>query len=382
MRRARPLKDAASASLLVLAASAFCPRAQADAGQDRIDEALAARDARGDLAAARAKLLPLLEGRAGDARARDLAARAAFLLGELDERERKFDDAVARYREVLAIDPGNYYAGTAFARAEALAGQKASFAELARLDEVRKDPTKQADPRALDALVAETEGWRAQPAIRAEALLFAATSYLERVRDPVRAGAIALGLARDASADATARARAYELYYAAASTRGDLDGLRANVLENPDAPRSLRAVARRDFRRRALHRASLGALVAGSLGLLTAGAITLRRRRLARALDVLLDRRALAFLAAAVLGGAAIAEAWTRETGRYFFAFGAGLLGAHLLASAWRGAFGDRARAVRLVGGATAAACVLAAAYLALERGESHGAGLLAGFGL
>jgi hypothetical protein len=68
--------------------------------------------------------------------------------------------------------------------------------------------------------------------------------------------------------------------------------------------------------------------------------------------------------------------------GAHFLPFGTGLLGAHALAAAWRGAFGDRTRAVRLLGGATAAACVLAAAYLALERGELRGAPLLSGFGL
>jgi hypothetical protein len=68
--------------------------------------------------------------------------------------------------------------------------------------------------------------------------------------------------------------------------------------------------------------------------------------------------------------------------GAHFLTFGTGLVGAHALAAAWRGGFGDRARAVRLLGGATAAACVLAAAYLALERGELRGAPLLAGFGL
>jgi hypothetical protein len=361
---------------------ALASPARADAGQDAIAAALEARDARNDVIAARATLLPLLDGASGDAHQRDLAARASFLLGELDERARRYEDALGRYRDVLRIDPGNYYAATARARVESLAQYDRGYAELARLDELRKDPAKQGDARALDALVIEARGWSATPNVRAEALLFAAAAYADRVGDGAKAGEVALLVAREPANDATTRARAFEIYYAAANARRDFEGIRANVLGDPSAPRALVRLARRDARRRTLHRAALAIGLAAGLATLVAVVTTARRRRLRVALEVLLDRRAIGFLALTVLGGAAIAEAWSPEMGAHFLTFGTGLLGAHALAAAWRGGFGDRARAVRLLGGATAAACVLAAAYLALERGELRGAPLLAGFGL
>lgn len=367
---------------VLLFSFALASPAWADAGQDGIAAALEARDARNDVVTARAKLLPLLDGASGDAHQRDLAARASFLLGELDERARRYEDALGRYRDVMRIDPGNYYAATARARVESLAQYDRGYAELARLDELRKDPAKQGDARALDVLVAEARGWSAAPNVRAEALLFAAAAYADRVGDAAKAGEVALFVAGDATNDATTRARAFEIYYASAIGRHDFDGIRAHVLADPSAPRALVRLARRDLRRRTLHAVAIAIGLAGGIAALVALATAAHRRRQRVALEVLLDRRALGFLALTVGGGAAIAEAWSPEMGAHFLTFGTGLLGAHALAAAWRGGFGDRPLTVRLLGGATAAACVLAAAYLALERGELRGAPLLSGFGL
>lgn len=368
-------------ALVVLAAPARAA-GSGPAGADAITQAIEARDQRGDVAGARATLLPLLEGRAGDARQRDLAARASFLLGDLDEGARRYADAVSRYEDVLAIDPGNYHAGTARARLESLARYRAGYAELARLDEVRRTPAKQADARELEALVAHARGWTTLPAIRAEALLFAATAFDARLGDRAKACELALVVARDGAADPTTRARAFEIYYAAALARRDWDGLRANVLDDPGAPAGLKGLARRELRRPTLHRAALGVVALGGAAGVVALASTVLRKRAAVALEVLLAPRALVFLAVTILGGAAIAELWTREMGMHFLTFGTALLGVHALAAAWRGGFGDRAPPLRVVGGVTAAACVVAAAYLVLERGQMRGVPLLEGFGL
>lgn len=311
--------------------------------------------------------------------ARDAAARASFRLGELDERALRYADALVRYRDVLAIDPGNYFAAAARARVEVLSSYGA-LDELARLDVVRKDPAKAGDRAAIEALAKDAAGFR-DARLRGEGLLFVAHAW-DRLGESSRAIDAAIAAAHQADAPQWVRASAWDLAWAVLRRTGELDRARRAIVDDSSAPEVVRARVSRELRRRALHRGSVAAASAGAVALLVALAITVKRGRGRVAREVLLRPTALAFLLVTPVFGGLVAHAWDKGLGAPFAAFGIALVAIHALVAAWRGAFGDRGRAVRLLGGAVAAACVLAAAYLVLERGEAYGTPLLDGFGL
>lgn len=330
--------------------------------------------------AARAKeALTRLAADRGTPDARDVAARASFRLGELEERALRYADALARYRDVLAIDPGNYVAGAARARIDVLSSY-AALDELARLDVVRKDPAKAADRAAIEALANDVVAFR-DARLRAEALLFVAHAW-DRMGATSRAVDAALSAAHATGAPDWIRASAWDLAWAVLRRTGQLDRARQAIADDPAAPSDVRARVSRELRRRALHRASVFVSSAGLGALIVAASVALRRGRLGVVRKALLRPSAIAFLVLTPVFGGLVAHAWDKGLGAPFAAFGVCLLAVHALVSAWRGAFGDQRRTVRLVGGLTAAACVIAAAYLVLERGEAYGTPLLDGFGL
>lgn len=293
------------------------------------------------------------------------------------ERARRYGEALVAYREVLKVDPGDYYAGAARARVEVLSLYEGSFTELAELDAVRRDPARVNDPTAVDTLAKMSVSWKGR--VWADAQLFVAEAWVGRLHDPLRGADPALAVAH-ADVDPVQRGAAWDLAYSALRT--DLARAFRDIADDPRAPEPIRARVRREVRRVKLHRASTLA-VGGGAGLGSfAGAVALRRRRGAIAWRHLRNPIALAFLAAAPLGAYLIAEAWEHGMGAHFVPFGAALIAVHVFVAAWRGAFGDRARVVRIAGSVTAALCVLAAAYLVLERGEARGVPLLTGFGL
>jgi hypothetical protein len=307
----------------------------------------------------------------------DSDARAAFAAGELAERERRYGDALGHYRAVLVADPGNWFAGAARARIEVLSLYEGSFGELASLDAVRRDPARANDRDAVGALAELSIRWKGR--VWADAQLFVAEAFVGRLKEPARAVAPALAVARS-DADPVQRGAAWDLAYSA--LRGDLNGAEREIANDPRAPEPIRARVRRELRRRSLHRAStLAAGAGGGLGIF-ALAIAARRGRLAVVGRRLVQPIALAFLIVAPLFANLLANAWDHGMGAHFVPFGVALVMVHAFVCVWRGAFGDRARALRIAGGVTAAACVLAAAYLVLERGEAYGQPLLEGFGL
>ncbi len=361
--------------LLVLLA----PATALAAPRDELNVAVAAKDAH-DLPRARALLEGLAKTR-DTPEAREVAARASFLLGELDELERPYDRALARYREVLAIDPGNWFAGTARARIEVLSVYEGSFAELAALDAIRKDPARVSDPAAIEALERDAPQLR-HARVRTEALLFVAEAYAGRLRQPARSVTPALIVARSEGAEPAMRLAAWDLADVALREVGDLDRARTEILDDPRAPTGVKARVVRALRRRGLHRASLASM-ACALGLgVVALASAARRGRLHVVRAMLLRRSAIAFLIVTPVFGGVIAETWERGMGAPFTSLGITLLLVHLLVSALRGGFGDRPRRARIAAALAAAACVLASAYLVLERGEAYGRPLLEGFGL
>jgi hypothetical protein len=154
------------------------------------------------------------------------------------------------------------------------------------------------------------------------------------------------------------------------------------VVKDPRAPAAIRARVLRELRRRSLHRVSTAMAVVGASLLALALAISARRGRFDVFRRAATRPLAIAFLLVTPIFAGMIADAWEHGMGAHFAPFAVGLALVHLLVSAWRGAFGDRGSLVRVGGGLAAALCVLAAAYLVLERGEAHGAPLLEGFGL
>jgi tetratricopeptide (TPR) repeat protein len=312
---------------------------------------------------------------------RDVVARAQFHLGEIDERARRYADALAHYRAVLAIDPGNWFAGTARARIEALQRYDVDFSSLAKLDAVRKDPARSNDPAAIEALERDIVEFPAGRA-RTEALLFVAEAWAGRLARPERAIEPALQVARDPGADPTARATAFELAYSALHALGDLDRAARDVADDPAAPAPIVRRIHRELRRRTLHRVSAASLAFSGVLLAASLLEATRRRRLAITIATARNRWALAFLATAGLGAYVIAELWERGAGGPFLALVGVLAGVHVLVAALRGGFGDRGPVLRVVFALGAASCMLAAAYLVLERGEAMGRPMLEGFGL
>lgn len=306
----------------------------------------------------------------------DADARAAFAAGELAERERRYADALTSYRSVLQIDPGNWFAGAARARIEVLSLYDGSFAELAELDALRRDPAKSNDRAAVDALAKMSTNWKGR--VWADAQLFVAEAWVGRFHEPWRGADPALAVARS-SADPVQRGSAWDLAYSA--LRDDLPRAEREIGNDPRAPEPIRAAVRREVRRRSLHRASTAIAGAGAGLALFSIATTIRRSRSSILIAQLRHPLALMFLASPLLAYF-LAEAFEQGMGAHFVALGASLIAVHVLVAAWRGAFGDRGGAIRVLGGIVAAGCVLAAAYLALERGERSGIPLLTGFGL
>jgi hypothetical protein len=251
------------------------------------------------------------------------------------------------------------------------------FSELAELDAVRRDPARANDRAAVDALAKMSVNWKGR--VWADAQLFVAEAWVGRLKEPWRGVDPALAVARS-EADPVQRGAAWDLAYSA--LRGDLVRAAREIADDPRAPEPIRARVRREVRRRSLHKSSTTIAGFGAGLTLFAVATTLRRGRLAILVRQLRHPIALAFLAVTPLAAYLLADAWEHGMGAHFLPFGLALVGVHVLVSAWRGAFGDRSASLRLLGSVTAALCVVAAAYLVLERGEAYGAPLLEGFGL
>ncbi len=372
--------------LLVAGAFAFLStsfaahaRAESPAATD-LATANAAIDRKDD-DAAKPILARLATGPTATAEERDVAARASFLLATLDERLRDYPSAMTHYRAVLTIDPGNWFASTARARLEALAPYDADFASLERLDAIRKDPARANDPAAIDALARELQEFPSGNA-RREGYLFVAQAYLGRLQRPRDAVAPALSVAHDRTAPLIQRQSAFDVAHAALMAIGALDEAARVIGDDPDAPPWLRKTIRRDLRRRTLHVGSTRLLfLGGGIGL-AALVIAARRQRLRITGRALVNPHALAIVGVLVGLGYLIAQQWEDGDGKPFLGFGVVLLGVHVLVASLRGALADRGRVLRVSSALVVAACVLAGAYLVLERGQAHGASYLEGFGL
>lgn len=310
----------------------------------------------------------------------DRAARAAFALGELDERAFAYAAALAHYQAVLRLDPAHWFSATARTRAQHLSLYVGEFAALAVLDAVRKDPRRADDAGEIDRLALAMAGLP-PGRVRAEGHLFVAQAWVGRLGAPARAIEPALTAART-SPDPGIAAAAWDVAWLALQRTGDLPRARVEIAADPRAPEALRRAVTVAVRRVRLHQVSVGVAAAALLGAAFALGRVIRDGRLRAVFGRLLAPRALAFLVLAPLGGAFVAEKWEHGMAPPFLAFGVGLVVVHACVSLWSAAFARSPRAPRLVGAALYVGLVLAAAYLALERSEAYGASFLGGFGL
>jgi hypothetical protein len=316
--------------------------------------------------------------RADDAPERRAAAADAFARAERSAAELRFADALAAYREVLAVDPSAPFASVSRARErDLLAHAEGGFAPLARLEAVRRAPAALADRSAIDALARDAAGFPPGP-VRGEARLVVGEA-LRRMNDARAAeGALRLAVSDDA-ADPLTKSLALSDLVAVLRERGDLKTALAELDEHPALLPTLRADIARLVRRERIREAAFAVLGAIVLAAIVALARRLRRLPDPRALAGELVRP-LPIAAALYLGGVGAAIAALRGDGdpRPFLVLGAGIAAVVLAARALALGGSDRP-APRILRGVACFAAVLAVAFLAVERTE---AGYLSSFGL
>lgn len=300
-------------------------------------------------------------------------AEQAFARGQLRE-------ALAGYREVIAIDPSARCAPAAEARAADLAAHaEGEFGPLAKLEATRRDPQKSGDRAAIGALEQALPGFP-DGRVRSEAALLVAEAWWHRLGEPRRAIAPLTFAVEDRAADRLTRALALTELVA---LRRELDELAeaSDLVERyPDLAPETRARVRRLFRRTELRAISI--VVLAIVALIGIGSLVRVARRLGGVRDVpraVVRPRAVA--ASLYLGGAAALLAKLRGDGdpRPFLLLGVGVLAIDVIARTWRLASSDRRAALRAARVVTCAVGVLAVAFLAIERTD---AGYLESFGL
>ena len=230
------------------------------------------------------------------------------------------------------------------------------------LDQVRAEPRLAADPAAIDALVHDADAMPPGVA-RAEARMFAANAYAQRLDRPAAAVPLYRKVAADPADPVLAHA-ALDAVVELHLSRADVGAARADLARLPD-PR-LEALVRRAVRRRYVHFASI--FVIGATVRVTGAA------RTARGIGRVLPRRwPLA------LGFAAFVAVGRRDPGECVFG---GHRGCRSRVRSWRSLplvawammWREGPRALRA---AACGASVLAAAFLVLERyGQLDGLGL------
>jgi hypothetical protein len=349
------------AALLLMLATALALPAPVHA-QDAPEALAQAREAldRGEFDRARTLLEPVAQAPEGRE-----AAQAAFLLGDLAERQLRFADAVTAYRLSLSRDPGGRYASRALARVEFLeAHAEGGFVPLAALERVRSDPARASDPAAIAALVEQARGFPPGP-VRAEALLLAGQAYAGRLDRPREAVPVLRDLAREPGASPDLRQLAVQLLAQVRERTGDLDVALAELHELGGDPSTI-ARFERLIRRRTLHQVARGLLAA----VLLAGGIAvvraLRARRGRELVRVWLRPLPLAHIAMLSIGGGLLAHTYDEHDMGPFFGLGAGVLAVYLAAAAWS-LVGSTGAVFRIGRALACAAAMLAVSFLAMH---------------
>ncbi|MFT3767081.1 MAG: hypothetical protein QM820_16410 [Minicystis sp.] len=296
------------------------------------------------------------------------AAERSFAQAEQAARERRFADALAAYRAVIASDPSAPVASAARARADDLeAHSEGGFAPLARLEEVRKDPQKAADRAAIEALARDVEAFP-PGRVRAEARIFVAEAWWRKLGEPARAIAPLEAAASDPSGDRLTRSLALSELVTLRRERGELREALAAVDRDPALSPALTAQIHKLARRETL-RATATALLA-ALGVIGLASIAWLARRTRDVRDLpakLIKPSGVAFALYLGGAGAVLVRVHGDADARPFVWMGLGVLALDVVARAFKLAAGRR-RAVRAAWAAACVAGVVAAAFLSMER--------------
>jgi hypothetical protein len=307
----------------------------------------------------------------------DAAASGLFFLGEMDEEEMRFADAVASYEGAMARLPSNRYAQRAASRSSAIKSHaEGGYAPLTRLETVRRDPRLSNDPLAIDALVRDADGFPPGP-VRVEARLLAAEAYRGRLGRPEQQLALLWRVVRDPMADVIASREAAVEIVEADIAAGHLDAASQAAAElGPKLDATHRGRVTRLVHRRVAHAIALGEL---GLVLLLVAVAVLRggAAKAARAAGRVLPA-AVVFSAFAAIAGGLLASAYENGTATPFLLVAPGMLASIVVARAWS-AVGSRALAAKVLRAALCASAVFAAALLIMERLTPQ---YLEGFGL
>ena len=230
---------------------------------------------------------------------------AYFLLGALDEGDAAFPQAIVDDGAAIQAAPNTRWALRASDRIDWLhARSEGSFAPLARLEKVRRDPAASSDAATVDALARDLESFP-PGTVRVEARMLVAEAWLGRMHRPGEAIGQLRVVADDPKADAlTQRLAERELIDALVATeRLDEAAAEAKSHANRLDPRFAKQVGRLIVRRR-VRAGSRGVLAVFGLlavaGLVRAG----MRRELGGAL---LELRRLAPIATLFVAFVAVA---------------------------------------------------------------------------
>jgi tetratricopeptide (TPR) repeat protein len=306
---------------------------------------------------------------------------AYFLLGELDEGDAAFAQALVDDRAAIDAAPNTRWALRASDRIDWLhARSEGDFAPLTRLEKVRRDPAASSDPAAVDALAHDLESFPPGP-VRVEARMLVAEAWIGRMHRPDDAIGELRQVAEDPKADPlTQRLAERELVDAlVAAGRIDEAAAEANTHKNRLDSRFVKQVERL-LVRRTVRWGSLAVLAAFVLlavvGLVRAG----MQRKLDTAMRELrkLSPVAALFVAFVAVAGGLLASKYESGNAAPFLILGAGVLPLLLVARAWS-AVGSQTGAARAARALLCGATVIATAFTLLDW---FGPQYLPGFGL
>jgi hypothetical protein len=311
----------------------------------------------------------------------DEGAEALLQRAETDEDSGDFASALRHDRAAMAADPASVWAQRAAARIAWLrARSEGDFVPLARLEQVRRNPTLAADPGAVDGLAREADAFPPGP-VRVEARMFVAEAWLGRMHRPVDALRELRAVSDDPEADPLTSRLAEREIVDALVGEGRLDEASAEATSHTDRldPRFVKQT-RALVRRRTVRRGALAEL--GAFALLAGVALVRALRRGAlgetRAALRTIAPVAVAFLVYLAGVGGVLASQYESGNAAPFVRLALAVLPLLLLARAW-GAVGSTRAAARTGRAVLCAVSVLAVAFVLLDAANPS---YLEGFGL
>ena len=306
---------------------------------------------------------------------------ALYHRGELDEASGDYAGALDAYAACARTSPSSRYAPRATTRADYLrAHSEGEFAPLARLEQVRHDPSLASDPASIDRLAHDLEAFP-PGAVRVEARMLVAEAYLVRLnRRADGEDELRKVLDEPKSDPLTARQAARKLVDSRVAS-GDIDGAVACARAQSKRlePRYVKTIERLVLRRTLDRIAVIDLALLAVLALISLSLA--KRRGRAEALRVALRRAApiaIAFVAYVTVAGGWLASKYESGNSKPFLVFGGALLPLLFAARAW-GASGSPKLAARVGRALLCGSSAMAAAFMVLERIDPA---YLDGFGL